>query len=152
MTTTDATQTFDTKIYSQKLSWVVARYLLEASPLSRGFQVRGHGYVYPVLRADAADLERLLRRDLPEMTRLTVWEYSITITSTLPEVEVLARLRVGDPGVPRRSSLGCTRRSRSSRAASASSRRTAAASSSTTTCRSTGSPTRPNSERPSGNR
>lgn len=100
MTTTDAEKTFVTNIYSQKFSWIVARYLLEASPLSRGFQVRAHGYTFPVLRADAADLERLLRRDLPEMTELTVWEYSIAITSTLPEAEVLARLRVGGPGVP----------------------------------------------------
>lgn len=100
MTTADAEKTFVTNIYAQRLSWIVARYLLEASPLSRGFQVRAHGYTFPVLRADSADLERLLRRDLPEMIKLTVWDYSIAITSTLPEAEVLARLRVGGPGVP----------------------------------------------------
>lgn len=99
MMTTDAVKTFVTNIYSQNLSRVVARYLLETSPLSRGFQVRAYGRTFPVLRADTADLERLLRRDLPEMTRLTVWDYSIAITSTLPEAEVLARLRVGGPGV-----------------------------------------------------
>jgi hypothetical protein len=94
MTITPAEETHVTTIYSHKLSWIVARYLLEASPLTKGFQVKAWGYSDPNLRAEPADMEKLLRRDLPEITGVAWQKYAVIITSPLTESEVLDRLRL----------------------------------------------------------